>query len=510
MRYSIQTNSDGECLPVFRAVFGLLAVGLVALPTLGAEKPSRLVEHYRSYDKSADSSVHVIRLHDGETLFAHNDTTALMPASVTKLFTAATALEKFGPAHAIQTNVHHSGRRQNQSILGDLYIKGNGDPFLVNELLWQLAADLRHQGLREITGDLVIDNSLFGDDFRDDSRASGTQASSNAYDAPVSAFGVNFNTLAVAIYPGLGIGKPAYVGIDPYPLKGVQIENSTKTGAANVRQELNLTRKGGNNGDLGQVYASGIVPADAGLTKLYRAVGDPVLVAGEYVRSFLSHENIRIVGKVRAGVVPKDATPLATLRGYEMRKIVQGLNTFSNNYIADVLLRKLGADFGATGAEASPGTFANGLKVVRDYMQQDVGIKSTFVIENGSGLSTANRLSARQITQLLQHVERQMTVFPDFFASLPAIGWDGTMKKRFSKGEASELKGQVRAKTGTLSEPKMVAGLGGYFRHPRHGLIGFAIIQNGKGKVSVADMRQHQDQALLMMLEDSFGQGVVQ
>ena len=92
-----------------------------------------------------------------------------------------------------------------------------------------------------------------------------------------------------------------------------------------------------------------------------------------------------------------------------------------------------------------------------------------------------------------------MEVFPEFLASLPATGWDGTLKKRFGKGDAVELKGLIRAKTGTLTEPIAVSAIAGYFRHPKHGMVAFCILENGKdgsSQPAVADLRDQQDQVL--------------
>jgi D-alanyl-D-alanine carboxypeptidase/D-alanyl-D-alanine-endopeptidase (penicillin-binding protein 4) len=102
-------------------------------------------------------------------------------------------------------------------------------------------------------------------------------------------------------------------------------------------------------------------------------------------------------------------------------------------------------------------------------------------------------------------MERRMDLFPDYIASLPATGWDGTLKKRFAKGDAIDLKGQFRAKSGTLTEPITVAGLAGYFRHPKHGMMAFCILENGvrgQAQPGVVDLRDRQDRVLVAMLGD--------
>src|SRR5690606_37907376 len=134
--------------------------------------------------------------------------------------------------------------------------------------------------------------------------------------------------------------------------------------------------------------------------KVYRSVAESMETSGEYVRAFLLAAGVKVAGKVIAGLRPTNATFLYELEGYELRRIVQGLNTFSNNYIADVLVKRLGARFPKTGSPDSPGqgTYANGIMAMRQFLEDHVGIKSKFVLENGSGLATENRLSARQVT----------------------------------------------------------------------------------------------------------------
>ena len=453
--------------------------------------------------KKATVSAHVVRLSDGVSLFELKPDQLVSPASVTKIMTAATALSKLTPHHLYKTKFLTTSKRVGATMQGDLFIVGEGDPFIVSEKMWQLAADFKNMGIKEFTGDIVIDNSLFDDEMRDESRAFGEVKSSHAYDAPVSPFAVNFNTTAITMGPGAKVGAAGIVGLDPYPLRPVKIESRLKTGAAGSKDKTDVTRMAGAKGE-SKLIVSGTVADEPHLKKLYRSVGDPVTTSGEYVRAFLDGVGIKVRGRVRAGVAPKWGLEIYTLESFPMSFIVAGLNKFSNNFIADMLVKRLGAEFGAAQPlSAGSGTMANGSKVIEKFLREDVGINSNFVINNGSGLDTGNRLSARQITSVLQYMERRMDAFPEFLASLPASGWDGTLDKRF-KGDKEFLKGQIRAKTGTLSEPISVVGLAGYLRHPKHGLIGFAILENGivgKPQPGVADLRDHQDQVVAALMK---------
>lgn len=468
-----------------------------------AGSPEGIDNLFAEKDLGVVQSIHVVRLSDGKTLYQKNSDQTLVPASVTKVLTSAAALTRFSPVHTFKTKFF-VGSRQGAVVSGSLYVKGDGDPFLVSEQLWQVAADIKHLGINEIRGGIVIDNSLFDGPVRDVSRKSGSASSSNAYDAPVSAFGLNFNTYAVAVAPGEKVGSLAHTGLDPYPLEGVQIVNQVKT-TANGGKNLSVNRTSTKAGD--RIVVSGTIGIDESTAKVYRSVGDNTAASGTLLKSFLEAAGIKVKGGLSEGSVPSSAREIIALSSYDMRKIVSGLNTFSNNFIADVLIKRMGAAFPKKGTADGPGqgSYDNGIEVIRRFLREDVGIKTEFVLNDGSGLNVDNRLSARQITQVLAYMEKHMEVFPEFLASLPATGWNGTLKKRFAKGDALEMHGLFRAKTGTLSEPVSAVALAGYFRHPQHGMVAFSILENGnrgKKQPAISALRDRQDEVLVKLLTE--------
>lgn len=450
----------------------------------------------RFNSKTTDHGVIFTRLSDGKVLYEKNADQLLSPASVTKIITSATALSHFGPAFSFKTPLYHTGHVAGGHLKGDLFIQGNGDPFLVSEILWQAAIDLRHLGIKAIDGDVVIDTSLFDDEDRDQSRAVGAARSTHAYDAPVSAFAVNFNTVAVAVAP-TAKGSNAILSTTPFPMNSVKLAGRVMTTSGSA-DSVSASRTSLSGGGI-SLNVSGSIGEEAPIKKVYRSVSSPMISAGDYFRGFLDDVGIRIKGKTRKGNVAKNANLVYEIQGYEMRKIVAGLNTFSNNFIADMLTKRLGAAFPSKGEPDLPGsgTLTNGVQVLTKFLRDEVGIKSNFTLLNGSGLSTENRLSARQIVTVLQWMERQGELFPDFLGSLPANGWDGTLKKRMKK--ADTLAGMIRAKSGTLTEPITVAGMAGYFRHPTEGWVSFVMLGNGHeggGQPGLLDVRNLQDETL--------------
>lgn len=441
-------------------------------------------------------SMKVVRLSDGKTIMAENPGQRLTPASVTKLFTSAAILDGFGPHQQITTDVLYTGSRKGATITGKLVVKGNGDPYLTSEKIWQLAADLRHLGIRSVTGGLIIDNSLFNDGFRDASRAGSTRSSRNAYDAPISALGINFNTVTVAVAPGDKVGQRARVSLDPYPLAGVTIKGTITTSRRGRKNAIRVVRLSDTLTGL-TLKVSGSIAQGSKMTKIYRSVRQPVWSTGEQLRAFFAGAGIQVKGKVAAGRAPKGAKPLIAIEGFPIGFIVKGLNKFSNNYIADVLTKKLGEVSGYP--DKNQPSMLKGIGAINGFLSQKVGLKKGYVLKNGSGLDNANKLSADDVMALLVYMYRRSELFPEYIVSLAVAGEDGTLKKRFNKLRTRPLTGIIRAKTGTLTKPVSVAGIAGYFYHPVQGMMAFVIIDNGKpGKrqPNILDLRERQDVAL--------------
>jgi D-alanyl-D-alanine carboxypeptidase/D-alanyl-D-alanine-endopeptidase (penicillin-binding protein 4) len=480
-------------LPSFSALIVIAVLGS------GVAKPAPALTNMNGNVES----ILVQRLSDGKVVYSSGPERALTPASVTKVITSAALLHYFGPAHTFKTRFYHSGTRSGDMIKGNLYVKGDGDPLVISEKLWQLAADLRHMGVKSFSGDLIIDNALFDDEKRDDSRQSGTNASNRAYDAPVSAFGLNFNTLPIAVAPGTGPGMKGRVSFDPFPIPNLPLINNTST-TSGVKSSIQAVRQ--SRGNQSTLVVSGSIGTQAPMVKIYRSMGDAVIEGGEQLRAFLQSAGIMVHGKVKEGSIPASTRLLYTLESYDLGFIVRGLNHYSNNFIADMLVKRLGAAYPERGTAdaAGSGTLNNGVRAIERFLRDEVGIKDKFEIINGSGLDNRNRFSAEQIVKVLVYMHQHMELYPEFLASFPASGLTGTLEKRFKKLGDGEIQGLVRAKTGTLSQPVSVSSLAGYMGHPKHGMLAFAILNNGQSpsnQPTVAEFRRRQDQALFEILE---------
>ena len=447
-------------------------------------------------------SVYIARVKDGKVLYKRNENKSLSPASVTKLITSAALLHYLKPTDTLKTTIGHTGKLNNGVILGDLVIEGGGDPSFVSETLWGLSADLSHMGIRKVEGNIVINNNLFSGKMRDQMRLAGLNSSINSYDSPVTAFGVNYNTLAIAVYPGSRPGVRARANLDPYPINGVVIDNRLRTVSAKEKSRYRIVRVSMKDGR-SKIILTGQVSINDPLKKHYRSTYDPILTSGEILRAFLNKHNITVKGRVLLGE-RSNMKPILEVPSKPLVEIIRDLNFYSNNYIADVLVKRLGAiDLDNPYAPLqNEGSYDNGLKAISEFLLKEVKIPAPFNIISGSGLTSENRLTAYQVSKLLLYMANRWDIFPDFLSSLPTSGENGTLEKRFNSGITSKLQGKIRAKTGTLTQPYSVSSIAGYAHHKIHGLIVFSIIQNGlKGKKQpgILDLQEKQELALLKL-----------
>lgn len=167
--------------------------------------------------------------------------------------------------------------------------------------------------------------------------------------------------------------------------------------------------------------------------------------------------------------MPGAARVIHVDRSARLSNIVDQLNRWSSNFVAEQLVKTLGAE-----ARGAPGTFADGLKVIEEVMVDEIGWRpASFVLENGSGLNNVNRVTARQLTRLLTHMHDLPEVGPEFVSSLGVAGRQGTISGRFRHTAADR---RLRAKTGTLTG---VSALSGYVASATGELMAFSILVNG-------------------------------
>ena len=380
-----------------------------------------------------------------------NPAAPMNPASVMKLVTTYAALELLGPAYRWKTEAYTSGPVREGALEGDLVLKGYGDPKLDLEAFWNLLRALRGKGLREIRGELVLDRSHFerapdnagrfdGDAFR-------------PYNVLPDALLVNFKSLRFAFVPEPERGVVRlYVEPRPPALEVVNvlrlIEGSCPQGQA-FRDLLKPTFEPARQ----RALFSGQYPASCGEKDLNVALLAPDDHVAGVMRQLWAEMGGRWdnggTGGAREGPVPAGARLLHVHESPPLAEIVRDTNKFSNNVMARHLYLTLGAE--------SAGPPANGDKAaaaIKAWIARKGIAAPELVMENGSGLSRIERISAGNLAALLQAAWRS-AVMPEFIASLPVAAVDGTMRRRM-KGEG--VAGQAHIKTGLLSDARAMAG----------------------------------------------------
>jgi D-alanyl-D-alanine carboxypeptidase/D-alanyl-D-alanine-endopeptidase (penicillin-binding protein 4) len=396
---------------------------------------------------------------DGRQLYARDPDLALIPASNAKVLTTLAAMASFGPTHRFETLLLADAPPDDQGAIGTLVLRGGGDPVINNEDWWQIADELHRLGLRRVRGDLVLDDSLFD---RQRWHPSWGRTGARAYHAPVGALNANYGAFSVLLRPAVKVGEPIRVDVVP-PVGHLAVVNRALTQRARARTRLSVDRRAGPDGEL--VLVSGAAGADAGPVRLNRSVLDPTRYAGSVLRWQLEEHGIAVDGAVRVGEAPEATEELLRHRGRTLAEIVRLCMKYSNNQIAEALVKQLGISGGGTGSWQSGG---QEMRRVLDELGVD---PETYALVDGSGLSYENKATPRAFVQALRAGEASFDFGPEWIASMPLANLDGTLADR-----ASGATGSVRAKTGTLTR---VTALSGYAQLASGERARFSILVNG-------------------------------
>ncbi|MBB5192501.1 D-alanyl-D-alanine carboxypeptidase/D-alanyl-D-alanine-endopeptidase (penicillin-binding protein 4) [Silvimonas terrae] len=366
------------------------------------------------------------------------------PASTMKLITTFAALDLLGPAFSWNTDIYSDGVVSDGVLRGNLYLKGSGDPKFTMERLWMLLRDVRAAGIKRINGDIVLDRSYlsipaktsFADDGNDPARA---------YLVGPDSLLVNFHAFRFHVVNDAG---GARVNVDP-PLPELTVDSAIKTSAAAPCAGSNLAFMASGAGSAVRVKVTGALPADCAVDK-YQSYLDAVTYTGSLARYLWQQTGGEITGGIRTGEVPTQATRLAQSQSSDLASNIRDINKYSNNLMARQLFLTLGARYRQPGED----DIQSAARTIQTWLQRRGGNWPELVLENGSGLSREEQISARHMAQLLQWAG-QSPYAPEFISSLPIAAVDGTMKKRLKD---SDVAGEAHIKTGTLKNVRAAAG----------------------------------------------------
>jgi D-alanyl-D-alanine carboxypeptidase/D-alanyl-D-alanine-endopeptidase (penicillin-binding protein 4) len=429
--------------------------------------------------RKAELGFALLDLGSGRELLTEGAELALNPASNQKLVTAAVALSELGPDFRYHVGLY--GKIE-AGVASRLVIRSNGDPTFRFEELKAFAERLIALGLKRVSGDILVDQSAFDDQYTPPAfdQQPGEWA---AFRAPVSAVSLDRNSTTLHVFPTVA-GQLARVEFEPPGY--VSVQGQVRTEKGKKRDHVGLTMKP--RGLLMGAQVSGGLPEGQTVVHITRRIENPEIYAGVVLRRVLLNAGVEVQGEVRRGgedesaeLVGRDSEKLSVLIGQ--------LGKASDNFYAETVFKTIGMV-----KRGRPGTAANAAAVTVEWLKSRQLADETFKATNGSGLYDANRVSARTLTRLLEAVYLDAPISRPFQDQLAVGGLDGTLRSRFY---ALRSRRSVHAKTGTLNK---VTALSGYVFGPEQQTgVAFSIMVTGT--TDHAGARQRIDD-LVMELSD--------
>jgi D-alanyl-D-alanine carboxypeptidase/D-alanyl-D-alanine-endopeptidase (penicillin-binding protein 4) len=398
----------------------------------------------------------------GETLYAQNPRTFLMPASNMKVVTMAAAADRLGWDYTFQTRVVAIGAIDGLGALhGDLVIVGSGDPSLGGRptagpaVVDAWADQIRAAGITAIDGRVIGDDNAFDDEALGAGWA--WDYLSAGYAAPIGGLEFNENVVQVVLKPGAAAGDPVTAEVRP-DTSGLAVEVTARTGAKEAELDLSLSRLPGSR----TLRVTGTIPTGRAEVTRTVSVDNPTMFMAGALRRALVAKGIAVSGEAvdvdSLPAVPdlSSAQTLVTCTSPTLAEIGKVLLKVSQNLYADTLLKRIGQPApGATGAPGAPATTSAGIKAVQEVLARWGISADRYVQADGSGLSRYNYLTADVLATVLARVVADERLRAAFVDGLPVAGVDGTIASRMKNTKAQ---GNARAKTGSISNARALSG----------------------------------------------------
>ena len=382
-----------------------------------------------------------------QVILAFNSDVPRTPASTIKTVTTYAALDVLGPAYTWKTRAYTTGQLTNGTLNGDLVLVGGGDPFMTAERWWAFVGALRRAGLDRINGDVVVDHGLI--EPLEEDRAAFDGQPFRTYNVAPDGLIVNFQTSQFLIAADTAQRK-VRVSVDPMPAN-LEVRNEVRLGSGRCRgynRGVSFSAPDGVDGNV--IRLTGSFPASCGRFAINRAIMSAPAYAYGTFRTLFEQSGGKIAGGLRLGTKPDDAKLLVTYDSLTLAEIIRLVNKFSSNVMARTLMLTMGAEkYGV------PATEDKGRQALADWLVERGFEIPGFYLDNGSGLSRKESITAHGLGQIL-HAAWHSRFMPEFSASLPLSAIDGTLRNRF---KAPGMEGRLRMKTGRIDD---VAGLAGY------------------------------------------------
>ncbi|NTV69851.1 MAG: D-alanyl-D-alanine carboxypeptidase/D-alanyl-D-alanine-endopeptidase [Azonexaceae bacterium] len=425
-------------------IFAALACAAFSLGTLADGLPPEVLKALKTVQIPATNVAVLVQPVDAAApLVAHNASRPMNPASVMKLVTTYAALDLLGPAYTWKTTAWTETSTVNGNLDGNLYLRGSGDPRFAIEHLTALLRQVQARGIRQIGGDIVLDRGVFNVPAIDPGAFDDKPM--RPYNVGPDGLLLNFRALRFTLLPDNG--KPRV--LLETPSEGLRIDNQLRSGeggcGSNWTDLITVRLIPEGNGQ--RLEFTGTFAALCGEKTLSLSPLAADAQADGLIRAIWKELGGSLSGQVRGGAVPVGARLLTQHESPPLADAVRDINKFSNNVMARQVFLTLGND-------TAPATAERARQRVTDWLAGRNLRFAELILDNGSGLSRIERISADSLNRLLLDAWKS-PVMPEFVSSMPIVGIDGTMKKRLNGSDAT---GRAHIKTGTLDGVKAASG----------------------------------------------------
>ena len=426
----------------------LVGIGLIVLPSIDRQ----LNRDIHTLLPRAYVGVLIQDAQSGRILYQRNAAKFFSPASNMKLFTAAAALYHLGPNYRYLTSL---SKQDN-----DIYLTFSGSPSLTTDNLKQLIQYIQLNGIQAIKGNIILDHSRFKQPYY----AAGVSYDDMGwfYEAPSNAIILNGNAEAYECLTAKELGSSIQLTPKkPNPI--LHLINEVKIASkeqAKTHCSLHLETRPNNTLRLYGCIAENKQP------KLMQfAVPDPVAYAKQVIVKTLAEENITLLGDIREGMTPSSAVSLAVLQSPPLITLIAHMLQESDNLYADSITKTLGVVI------TGEGSYQQGIFAMKQILAKHTHLDvKQLEFADGMG-SRYNYVTPKQLTQLLNEIYRNPTLYSLFSKALPLMGKSGTLKERMKKLENTK----VLAKTGSMHD---ISSLSGYLMNDAKRTLIFTIISN--------------------------------
>ena len=419
------------------------------------------------YIAEANSTTPLVNL-DGET--------PVKPASCNKLLTTAASFSLLGPDHIFETKIYAKGTITNGTLKGDLILQGGGDPTISGRFakekrdtthnLRDWAEQLKAKGISRVTGNVIGDDSYFDENYFHSGWYGGERG--EWYEAEISGLAFNDNCVDIAwSSKDLMPGDEARYVLNPKTNYATFI-NHVKVAAKGRPVERYYERDATSN----DIVASGTLEYD--FTKDDSAsIHNGALYMATVFKDVLTSTGIKVDGdakQTRGAADEKNLSLLVTHKSAPLSEVAKVINLNSQNFYAECFCKTLGK------VKKNSGSFEDGASVVAQFVRDHHIFHEGYNPVDGSGLSAQNNVTARQLVETLQFMDKQPFA-AKWRETIPQGQVRGSLKRRFGEtSESQRLAPRIYGKTGLIGG---VRSLSGWVTLPSGKEYYYSLILNG-------------------------------